>query len=222
MKNKIAMLTDDNGIEHFAEDEKGDIAVQYFSNLFRYSSPASVAELLEGFRPVVTDGMNQNLIRPVSDNEIKIVVKAIKSDSSPRADGMIGKFFQHYWSITGEQVSKEVKEFFAGGDISPDWNYIQLCLLPKKTNPHLMTALRPISLCSVVYKIISNVLCSRLKNILPQIVSPTQGAFVSWRLISDNLLIAHEMIHGLKTNLNCREYYIAIKTDMSKEYDRVE
>ena len=30
------------------------------------------------------------------------------------------------------------------------------------------------------------------------------------------------MVHGLKTNPNCREGFIAIKTDMSKVYDRVE
>lgn len=59
----------------------------------------------------------------------------------------------------------------------------------------------------------------RLKNILPLIISPAQGAFVSGRLISDNLLIAHEMIHGLKTNPRYKEDFIAIKTDMSKIYD---
>lgn len=52
------------------------------------------------------------------------------------------------------------------------------------------------------YKIISKVLCTRLKRILPQIVSPTQGAFVARCLTSYNQLIAHEMVHGMKTNPN--------------------
>lgn len=57
---------------------------------------------------------------------------------------------------------------------------------------------------------------------LPQLVSPTQGASVVGRLISDNLLISQEMIHGLHTNPSCKDDFLAIKTDMSKVYDRVE
>lgn len=79
MKNRVAMLTDDNDVEHFAEDEKGDIVVQYFTKLFRTSSPSNASELLDGFNVVVTDTMNQALTKLVSDAEIRRAVKAVKS-----------------------------------------------------------------------------------------------------------------------------------------------
>lgn len=60
-----------------------------------------------------------------------------------------------------------------------------------------MTELRPISLCNVGYKIISKVLCQRLKTCLPYLISETKSAFVAGRLISYNILMAHEMFHGL-------------------------
>ena len=85
-----------------------------------------------------------------------------------------------------------------------------------------MTELRPISLCNVGYKIISKVLCQRLKIYLPLLISETQSAFVAGSLISNNILIVQEMFHGLRTNKACQGKYMTIKTDMSKAYDRVE
>lgn len=211
MKNNSPSLTDSGGIEHTLEEAKGDIAIKYFTEIFASSRPSDASELLRDFSPRVTYRMNENLIKPVTDAEIKRAVKAIKSGSSPGADGMTGHIFQKFWSITGPHIVEEVKKYCLEGVIPQDWKFTQLCLLPKKPNLSLMTDLRPISLCAVSYKIISNILCARLKGILPQLVSPTQRAFVAGRLISDNLLIAHEMVHGLKTNPNCKGDYIAIK-----------
>ena len=95
-------------------------------------------------------------------------------------------------------------------------------MIPKTERTTRMSELRPISLCNVWYKVISKVLCQRLKSCLPQLISETQSAFVPGRLISDNILIAQEMFHGLRTNKACQSKYTAIKTDMSKAYDRVE
>ena len=85
-----------------------------------------------------------------------------------------------------------------------------------------MAEFRPISLCNVSYKIISKILCSRLKELLPKLISETQSAFVAKRLITDNILLAQEAFHALRTNLMCKAKFVAIKTDMSKAYDRVE
>lgn len=165
--------------------------------------------------------MNRELIRAVSKEEVRQAVFGIKGGSTPGADGMTAYFFQSYWEVVGNKVTFEVQIFSDSGSFPPELNFTQLSILPKKPNPTNMMDLRPISLCSVMYKIISKLLCSRLKILLSNIVSDTQGAFVNGRLISDNILIAHEMIHALRSNANVNEDYMAIKTDMSKAYDRI-
>ncbi|KAG7572529.1 hypothetical protein ISN44_As09g008890 [Arabidopsis suecica] len=222
VQNRILSLFDDNDLEQFSEGSKGEIAVDYFRKMFSSSTPSLIPEALDGMLPRVTDSMNQELTKPVTSEEIKKAVFNIRGDSTPGADGMSAHFYQTYWDIVGPQVIAEVKQFFQSGILPPEWNFTQICLIPKKVNPSRMTDLRPISLCSVIYKIVSKILCARLKVFLPSLISATQGAFVSGRLISDNILLAHEMIHALRTNAHCDEDFIAIKTDMSKAYDRVE
>jgi hypothetical protein len=61
-----------------------------------------------------------------------------------------------------------------------------------------MKELRPISLCNVLYKMVSKVLANRLKVCLDKCVGEEQSAFVEGRSILDNALIAIEVVHALK------------------------
>lgn len=85
-----------------------------------------------------------------------------------------------------------------------------------------MSVFRPISLCNLVYKVISKVLSNRLKRIFLNMISETQSAFISGRLITDIILIAQENFRTLRTNPSCRKKFMAVKTDMNKAYNRVE
>ena len=101
-------------------------------------------------------------------------------------------------------------------------NHTFITLIPKVQNPEKVTNFRPISLCNVIYKIISKVLANRLKPMLHSIISKTQSAFIADRLITDNILIAFESLHHMKTNCTGKKGFMAMKLDMSKAYNKVE
>ena len=103
-------------------------------------------------------------------------------------------------------------------------NYTFIALIPKVKQPRKVFDFCPISLCNVVYKLFSKVLVNRLKIFLAKAIPKSQSAFFfpSRRLISDNVLVAFEMLHYLKGKTQVKLGYMTLKLDMSKTYDRVE
>lgn len=218
----LIKLKDRNGEDHWSDPAKGEVAIDYFNEIFKSSNPQSFQQWFQGFPAKVSARMNEKLTSEITKEEIRDAIFAVKASSAPGPDGMSGLFFQKYWDIIGDQVVKEIQEVFQSGVMPTDWNFTFLCLIPKIPNPELMSDVRPISLCSVLYKAVSNILVSRLKPLLGDLISTNQSAFVSERLISDNIIMAHEAVHALSADRRVAGEYMAIKTDMSKAYDRLE
>lgn len=91
---------------------------------------------------------------------------------------------------------KEVLEAVNSRVIAEGWNTTTIVLIPKVDTPEKASQFRPISLCNVVYKVISKMLAACLKVFLPEIISETQSGFVPGRIITDNVIVAYECLHS--------------------------
>uniref|UniRef100_A0A453D627 Reverse transcriptase domain-containing protein n=1 Tax=Aegilops tauschii subsp. strangulata TaxID=200361 RepID=A0A453D627_AEGTS len=76
-----------------------------------------------------------------------------------------------HWEVCGDDVTNIVLTIVRGEESPECINHTVLVLIPKVTNPTLLSQFRPISLCNVLYKIASKVIANRLKQILPYIIS---------------------------------------------------
>jgi hypothetical protein len=88
-----------------------------------------------------------------------------------------------------------IEQFFKNNNLLRNQNHTFLALVPKISGSHTAHQFRPISLCNIVYKIISKVLANRFKRFLPKIISPLQFAFVPKRNIQDNTIIVTPQSH---------------------------
>uniref|UniRef100_A0A803QFT6 Reverse transcriptase domain-containing protein n=1 Tax=Cannabis sativa TaxID=3483 RepID=A0A803QFT6_CANSA len=101
-------------------------------------------------------------------------------------------------------------------------NKTLIVLIPKKSNASSLKDFRPISLCTTLYKIVVKTIANRIKPIIEDIISPTQSAFLSDRLIFDNILIAQEISHAINHRKSGKIGWVGLKLDMEKAFDRVE
>jgi len=165
--------------------------------------------------------MNHSLGHPYTCEEIDLALKQMHPHKAPGPNGMNAFFFQKFWDSIGGDVSAAVLSILNGHLIPHNLNHTYIALIPKKPKPELSSDFRPISLCNVVYKLITKVIANRVKPLLPSIISDTQGAFTQGRLISDNILIAYEVFHAMRSDTTMNGS-MAVKLDMAKAFDRVE
>ena len=221
-KNIITRLRKEDGSVVEGEEALGNYIANHYKSLFTSSAGTLTDDLLSRVPTVVTPEMNARLIRPYSGEDVKKALESIGDLKAPRPDGMPAVFYKKFWELVGMKVQEEVLGVLNGNPMPESWNETTIVLIPKKNNPERITEFRPISLCNVLYKMISKVLANRLKEMLPKIISPTQSAFVPGRLITDNVLLAYAINHLLPKRKGGRDGFVAVKLDMSKAYDRVE
>lgn len=116
-------------------------------------------------------------------------------------------------------ITESILQFFKTGKLLKHINTTIFTLIPKCEQPEKVSQFRHIACCNVLYKIISKMLCNRLKKVLPDLVSEVQGAFFSGRFIMQNILVCQYILKQYR----CKNKppRCTIKVHLRKAYDSV-
>lgn len=218
--NRITAICDDTGKISTSEEEIQKIFINYFTDLYSLNTDRSTEEIMKHIKPKVTEEMNKDLTKPVSEEELFQALRQMDREKAPGPDGLNPGFFKDHWETIKTGALYFAKAFFDHENLEDEMNQTHICLIPKTDSPTSPKDFRPISLCNVAYKLISKVLADRLKPWLHLIISENQTAFIPNRLITDNILIAHELLHSLSTK-RLKHPFLALKLDISKAFDKV-
>lgn len=166
-----------------------------------------------GDHPILNRKDNEMLtILPMME-EVRECVFSINADSAAWPDGLGALFYQHCWDIIKKEVWEAMIVFFKGATPSKFFTHTCLVVIPKFEHPHQLTNLRPTSLCNMSSKIMAKILNARLALILPRIISNNQSGFMNGRMISENILLAQEIIKDIRKPQKGKN--VVMKLDMA-------
>ncbi|XP_061362932.1 uncharacterized protein LOC133306628 [Gastrolobium bilobum] len=218
--NRIVALQNDQGRWITDSDELVHMAISYYQDLFRMDEECDGSFPIQHTFPILSDGDGAALSIIPSKEEIRKTIFKMGKFKAPGPDGLSAIFFHSQWDSIGDSVYKLIAEIFVCPDKVKDINGTLICHIPKKDSPSSMKDFRPISLCNVIYKAITKTLAERMRNLMPRIVSPNQCSFIKGRQGTDNIIIAQEVIHSIRSRKG-NKGWMMIKVDLEKAYDRL-
>ncbi|KAA3458179.1 reverse transcriptase [Gossypium australe] len=221
-QNRIRSLQNRTGEETEDMHEMAEIARNYFQELFDVKKRGSCTNLLTGIQQCINEEDNRYLTAQYTVEEIWEALQSMGATKAPGEDEFPALFFHKCWHIIGAEVSSFCLQHLNGVMEVSLVNNTHIVLIPKKANPTSLSHFRPISLCNVIYKIMAKTIANRFRSVLEKCIDKAQSTFVPGRLISDNVLLAYEILHMLKRKKFGKKGWMAVKLDMSKAYDRVE
>lgn len=163
-------------------------AVKFFKNLFCTKDNIRRPNHNPNLRPLDQES-RLALTKPVTKEEVYHALMGMKSYKAPGPDGFQPIFYKIFWDDVGDDVWQFVRQSFSYGQFVAPVVDTQMILIPKTDDPSSFKDFRPISLCNVLYKIVTKVLMNRLRPLLSDMISPLQSSFIPGRGTTDNAIL---------------------------------
>ena len=158
----------------------------------------------------------------ITSEECFRLLDTFQTNKSPGNDGIPIEFYKKFWPLINDCFIRCANECFEKGELSHSQKHAIITLIEKKGKDRsLIENWRPISLVNVDAKILSKVIASRLKNVLPYIIHHNQTGYIKDRFIGETIRsiydimdwTANEKIPGLMIFIDFQKAFDSIEWD---------
>jgi len=202
MHNNITHIQNEQGIKVEKHEEIETELLNYFRQVHREPNndrSQAIEKITQNIPKLISEEHNQMLLKPVNIQEVELAIRQLKVGKAPGPNGFTSNFSHIFWDLIKMEVWQVVEESRSLQWMFLGVNYTFIALVPKVDQPSTPNKYRPIALCNIIYKIVSKIIASRLKLLLPLIISLEQSGYVEGRQITDRIILTHEIIHSLRS-----------------------
>lgn len=168
---------------------------------------------------MINDTQNRMLVSRFIVEEVRSALKLLGKNKARGPDGFTVEFFLKFWEKLKDNIMKLFEEFYENGKLNSCITENFICLIQKKEDAVLVKDFRPISLTTMLYKLVAKVFAERLRKVMLNIIAPTPSAFIGERQILDSVLIANEVVEDYKSK---KKKWWLLKLDLEKAFDWVD
>ena len=164
--NTIKELYDINGNKVEGNEAIKKHIVQHLRNIYTDRDdmdPICQDELLSVISSKISDDENEELVKPILEQEISDAMWTLQLDRASGPDGFTIKFYRAVWDIIKVDLRRMLNWTRKKEKIGGATNSSFLSLISKEKNPNYVGRFRSISLCNTSYKILTKILATRMK-----------------------------------------------------------
>lgn len=114
-----------------------------------------------------------------------------------------------------------IGKVFATARVPDEWLPSYIVLIPKINEAEKPKYYRPITVGNITYRLLMKLVAQRLQPHMKNLISTEQTAFLKGRNITDNTILAREIIHSFNSSSYNEEAFM-LKADVNKAFDTVQ
>ena len=164
---------------------------EHFSKLLQGDDSENSAD--RGMYPMPPNNQDDS-IPEISYDEVRIAIRRLKNNKASGVDCLPGELFKTGGETLVRYMHQLLRTIWLTESMPDVWNQSVICPVLKKGDPTRCENYRGISLISISYKVLSTILCERLKPYTNTLVGPYQCGFRPGRSTTDQIFTLRQIL----------------------------